>query len=78
MHGMENFKIKTTPMLTFTHIYTYRNFHVGGIAHTASVSVNVESKTLAEAKSTKFCILFMVPQKMLYPDVSSLLNWQQH
>ena len=47
---MENFKINTTPVFTFTHIYTVRNFHAGGIAHTVSVSVNLESKTLAEAK----------------------------
>ena len=74
---MENCKINTTPVFTFTHIYAFRNFHVGGIARTVSVSVHLESKTLAEAKSTKFCT-FMVLQNMLYPDFSSLLNWQQH
>jgi hypothetical protein len=78
MHRMENFKINTNPVFTFTHIYTFRNFPAGGIAHTVSVSVNLESKTLAEAKSTKFCILFMVPQNMFYPDFSSLLNLQQY
>ena len=50
MHGMENFKINTTPVFTFTHIYTFRNFHAGGIAHTVSMSVNSESKTLTEVK----------------------------
>jgi hypothetical protein len=68
MHIMENCKINTTPVFTFTYIYTFRNFHAGGIVRTVSVSVNLESKTLAEAKSTKFCILVMVPQNMLYPD----------
>jgi hypothetical protein len=40
MHGMENFKINTPPVFTFTHIYTFRNVHAGGIARTVSVSVN--------------------------------------
>jgi hypothetical protein len=50
MHGMENFKINTHPVFTFTHIYTFRNVHAGGTARTVSVSVNLESKTLAETK----------------------------
>jgi hypothetical protein len=77
MHGLENFKINATSVFTFTNIYTSEMFTL--VAQPlVSVSVYLESKTLAETRSTKFCILFMVPQKMLYPDFFFLLNWQQH